>query len=274
MEVKFVKMNPTQNMTILVESEVETGQRSRVACELMDYASIFAEQVGFIEKPRNSSAWARLQMMGGEFCGNATMSLAALLALDKRLPHGQEVGIPVECSGAGQPVIVTVIPDCNSAICSLELPPPHKVEKVIKKVDANEYQVTQVDLDGITHFIVQEEIVAADHEQWAEKAIRQWAADCRTEALGLMLHRRGENYIRPLVMVKPTDSLVWERGCGSGTAAVGSTLAWDAKKSIKAGIGQPGGVISVQADYEDERIVKVFISGQVKLSARGMAYLD
>ena len=83
MEIKFVKINPTQNMTILVESPISRKDQPTIASQLMNYDSVFAEQVGFIEAPLfYPDSWARIQMMGGEFCGNATLSLAALLSID------------------------------------------------------------------------------------------------------------------------------------------------------------------------------------------------
>ena len=71
MKVEFVKLSPTQNMTILVKTPVERENHLEVATKLMDYASVGAEQVGFIE---NGQGTIRLQMMAGEFCGNATRS--------------------------------------------------------------------------------------------------------------------------------------------------------------------------------------------------------
>ena len=43
--------------------------------------SLCADQVGFTVKPHSQYATAHLQMMGGEFCGNALRALAALLFL-------------------------------------------------------------------------------------------------------------------------------------------------------------------------------------------------
>lgn len=274
MEVKFIKMNPTQNMTILVESPVAKNRHKKVARELMDYASVYAEQVGYIENPTDSSAWARLQMMGGEFCGNATMSLAALLTIDRNLPKGVKCVIPVECSGAEGPITVTAVPGDVSVKCFLEMPRPKSVAGKVMKSSGRRCPATVVDLGGITHFVVPEEAVHGDKFQWAEKAIQNWAVECRSEALGIILHQREDNSITPLVHVKDTGSLVWERGCGSGTAALGAALAHEARKSISAQIAQPGGHITVRADFRNGEVAGVSISAQVKLVARGVAYLN
>ena len=72
-------------MTLLITSPVDRKDHAECASQLMKYESVHAEQTGFVEKPRNEKAVARLQMAGGEFCGNAAMALAALIARDKKL---------------------------------------------------------------------------------------------------------------------------------------------------------------------------------------------
>mgnify|MGYP003623492683 CR=1 FL=1 len=275
MEIKFAKMNPTQNMTILVESPVNKTAQVRVASELMDYGSVYAEQVGFIEKPKNPEAWARLQMMGGEFCGNATMSLAALLALDQALPLQVKCDILLECSGAEGLVKVETRPGKSSVRCALEMPPPVRIESLVRKIGGRNYKIGLIDLDGIIHFVVPKSAAGEkDRRDWAEKTLKNWAKECCSEAVGLMLHDSESESIEPLVLVKSTGSLIWERGCGSGTAAVGAWLAYKESKSIQTTISQPGGEISVKSTFKTGKVTKVTITGKVKLAARGSAYLS
>ena len=100
MKLNFAKLNPSENMTIIVTSPVPRPQQAAVAEKLMAYGSVFAEQVGFLEEPCLPGARARLQMMGGEFCGNASMSLAAWLAHCDGLADGADRDYPLEVSGA------------------------------------------------------------------------------------------------------------------------------------------------------------------------------
>ena len=273
MEVKFAKMNPTQNMTILVESPVPRSRHRQTARGLMDYGGVYAEQVGFIEDASDPTAWARLQMMGGEFCGNALMSLAALLALDRNLPQKINADIPLESSGAQGLVKVSVMPGAAGIKCSLELPPPRSVSRAFLKAGNRRLNPTVVDLDGITHFVLPADQAKGWEAARAEETLRRWAEECPSEAAGLILFDADDCSIKPLVLVKTTGSLVWERGCGSGTAAVGAMLAEEARKTVKVKVAQPGGVITVRADYADGRVSRVVIGGQVKLAARGLAYL-
>ena len=75
MEVKFIKASPTENMTLLIETPVAREKQLAVAERLIAYGSVYAEQAGYIEEAENPAAEKRLQMMAGEFCGNASLSL-------------------------------------------------------------------------------------------------------------------------------------------------------------------------------------------------------
>lgn len=76
MEVKFIKASPTENMTLLIETPVAREKQLAVAERLIAYGSVYAEQAGYIEEAENPAAEKRLQMMAGEFCGKASLSLA------------------------------------------------------------------------------------------------------------------------------------------------------------------------------------------------------
>ena len=84
-----------------------------------------------------------------------------------------------------------------------------------------------------------------------------------------MLCDFARNEIRPLVYVKPTGSAVWERGCGSGSAAYGAAAAWMTGKAVQIPVRQPGGVITVKADAE-----RVEIRGRVKIVMQGEAWVS
>ncbi|MBN2259951.1 MAG: hypothetical protein JW702_05380 [Clostridiales bacterium] len=77
MKLKFIKVNPIENMTIFIRNPIERFKQMDIAKEIMDSSHLQAEQVGFIEMEAGNQV--HLQMMGGEFCVNATRSLAAVL---------------------------------------------------------------------------------------------------------------------------------------------------------------------------------------------------
>ncbi|MEE3312421.1 MAG: diaminopimelate epimerase, partial [Acutalibacteraceae bacterium] len=79
MEVTYSLFDPTGNITLLVETPISAAERVAVASKLMELEPK-AEQVGFVSQD-DADVDIRLDMAGGEFCGNATMSAAALAVM-------------------------------------------------------------------------------------------------------------------------------------------------------------------------------------------------
>src|SRR5579885_2405715 len=80
MKIKYAYVNPGGNETVLVLSKVKRKEQVKIAQLFLKNWSFRCEQVGFLEKPKNSTAAIRLQMMGGEFCANGLRATAAYLA--------------------------------------------------------------------------------------------------------------------------------------------------------------------------------------------------
>lgn len=59
MEYSFYKIDPTGNITAIVETPTERSEQSRIAGLIM-VADTTVEQVGFLEKPQSDAA-VRLQ---------------------------------------------------------------------------------------------------------------------------------------------------------------------------------------------------------------------
>lgn len=267
MKLRFAKMNPTENMTILVLSPVERRDQPEVAAKLMAQNSLGAEQVGFLEESTLPGALNRLQMMGGEFCGNATMSLAALHAFEENLPDGAQRVYPLEISGAARLLNCRIVRQGNGYVGSVDMPLP---EEILMAEPEPGLRLPVVRFPGIAHVIVQEDRM----DPAASKAvIARWCRQLQADALGILLVNSDMNRIRPLVYVRETDSSVWERGCGSGTAAMGAYLAYSTKRDAQLSISQPGGVISVKADYCGG-VSRIEITGRVQIAAIGEAFVD
>ena len=65
---KIHYVDPAGNMTAIVRGEFDAEKRVELAKSIMQQEK--AEQVGFETAPVNGGD-CRLEMMGGEFCGNA-----------------------------------------------------------------------------------------------------------------------------------------------------------------------------------------------------------
>ena len=263
MKLEFVKLSPAQNMTVIVKTPVPRRQQSDVAGRLIDYAGVFAEQAGFIEPPTLPGAECRLQMMGGEFCGNATMCMAALTARDGGIQPGETRDINVEISGAEGVLNCRVSCTEDGYVCKTRMPLPESVEKL------NGYSLVR--LPGITHAILKC-AAPASLRTGAEEMLREIAALLDDEAVGLMLYSPATAEMIPLVYVKATDTMIWERGCGSGSAAVGALAAWEKQADVQIPLLQPGGTITAAARWNDG-LAEVSIEGRVRIVCEGVAYV-
>ncbi|MDR1730918.1 MAG: hypothetical protein LBR61_02375 [Synergistaceae bacterium] len=271
-EVQFVKLSPTQNMTILVETPMDRSLYGRVGAAIMAYENVYAEQVGFLERPAGN-AWARLHMSGGEFCGNATMSLAAWLAFQKGYREGEELKIPLEVSGAEEIMECGIRPAGSGYFGTVRMPLPKSMEEIRLPTGKTVKTFTAVHMPGITHIIAPLKDMGDDPRGMALENVQKWGEALEAPAFGIVLHDAEACRIEPLVCVRETGSLVWERGCGSGTAALGVYEALRTGKSAALRVAQPGGVIEVKADCRDGVIQNLQITGRVDIVARGTAFI-
>ncbi|MBF8982922.1 diaminopimelate epimerase [Lutibacter sp. B2] len=277
MKLNFIKTNPTENMTVFVADQIPRSKHIKVAQKIMNYNSIYAEQVGFIEKPmdENSEACARLQMMGGEFCGNATRALAATLVYKEYCEvenDGKKVIVPLEVSGADNIICCEVEPINNRSFRSTASMPLHKgIKDFSIAYNGKVYGGILVEFPGIAHLVIDSKDV--DSKKMFFQAVKNHMNISEYDALGIMFYKEEESYIEPLVYVKETDSLIWERGCGSGSSAVAIALSYKYKKGVDVIINQPGGELQVITKWMDDQVVKIHLSGIVHIVAEGIVHL-
>ena len=261
MEVKFIKASPTENMTLLIETPVAREKQLAVAERLIAYGSVYAEQAGYIEEAENPAAEKRLQMMAGEFCGNASLSLAAWLAQKKNLPIGEKTEITLEVSGAEALVRCEMKREAEHRFLGrVAMPLPQTIEKRAFTLDGERIELTAVVFAGITHILVPASLWGENAAKKAEHAARVWAKEL-PPVFGRLLFEVGD------------VSLIWERGCGSGTSAVGAYLAAREKKDVTVSLKQPGGVMHATVSYQNGAVTKIEITGSVAIVAEGTAYL-
>ena len=100
----------------------------------------------------------------------------------------------------------------------------------------------------------------------AEALLRRLAGTRPEEAVGLLLWDEESLTMRPLVLVKGSGTLVWETGCGSGSAAVGAYRAFRAGSGVtRTDVHQSGGVITISAAVRDGLPENLTITGRVHL---------
>ena len=291
MELNFVKMNPAGNTTIFIFDQLPRSIHGKVAQHLMKPDCLCADQVGFIEKPHSQYATVHLQMMGGEFCGNALRALAVLLFLkgypgiykqretetDSFVSKGDYAVVPLEISGYDGilKAEVKVIDGINGILWSKAcIPVPLKIKKV--KFDLICLNLTKegtvVEFPGITHVIFKD--VTLEKKIVFDVKEQLKIMDTNVDVLGIMFYQPDKETMTPLVYVRASDSLVWEGSCGSGSVAVASAIAMDKKENIRClKLKQTGGEIEVDIDYIDKKINKAIIQGLVSFVSEGKVYL-
>ena len=272
-KVRYVRLDPEGNITCLVLSRVPPEERERVTAVLMDRC----EQVGYLVPPASREAAAGLQMMGGEFCGNAAMATAAWLAAGKDPESLVEQEMLLEVSGAEKPVACRVRKEGRDWLASVEMPLPlgtEPCEILGEKLEA-------VHLPGMVHLIRRgdglsreraEQMLRAAAEIFPEPAagLLQWQAEesegkapCGVQRAELLSGR-----LIPLVWVRESRTLVWEAACGRGTAAAACLDSIRRGASLAVSARQPGGGrLQAETLWGPEGIRWVTLSGRIRMEA-------
>ncbi|GBF75852.1 hypothetical protein PA598K_04284 [Paenibacillus sp. 598K] len=270
--VTFVKCSPASNMTILVLSELPQEQHAPVAAQMMAYAHLHAEQVGFVSASTQPGVSARLSMAGGEFCGNAALSLAACLASERQLPPGDPWELAIEVTGAAAPIACRVERTEVDYVCEAVMPLPRAIEQVSLPFEGRSLEVGIVRYCGSFHLVVDLERCPLDLPA-AERLARLLGVASGEALVGVMLYQLATREMTPLIYLPALDSLIWEQGCGSGSASLGSYLAWREEAPVQLDLEQPGGTIGVTVACTGQRLVSVHIKSRVSIVATGTAYV-
>lgn len=254
MKLRLIMADPAGNRTALVLSPVPAGARGELAGRIMALPGLQAEQVGYCCPPRGGEALGRLEMMGGEFCGNAARSFGLMLARERGL-----AAAAVEVSGSPRPLLVEAGPAGDTAACPMPLPGGIG-ELAVPELSPR--PLPAVRIGGITH------VIAPGIPPVGESflAIRR-AADSRWdwEALGGMF--LGEDgAMTPVVAVRGSGTTVRESSCASGTAAAAVWLSREQGDGMWAyAIRQPGGVITARVLRAGGAVAGVTVDGPVVL---------
>lgn len=233
MKIDYILLDPSKNMTVLVKSPVEPALRPAVAAVIMEVEPL-CEQVGFISAGEGDCD-IRLNMAGGEFCGNAAMSAAVLNYLET-----EKENILVSVSGCDEPVSVNVRrAEYEGYTGTVTMPKPVSIREEMLGGDS----LPVVSLPGISHIVTEKHFTRAE----CEKNVREWCAKLGCDALGIMLLDKAEDRITPLVYVPSADTIFWEQSCASGTTAVGIYLAETEGKAVKRRFIEPGSALTVEA---------------------------
>ena len=250
----YVMLNPTGNLTALVLDHVAPEDERFLTRELLKNS----EQVAYMESPTIPRAEAAIRLMGGEFCGNATMASAAWI-LRNHLSAGEEKKILLQVSGTSQPVSCHIKKTEECFQGTVLMP---TVQSLYRTSLAGR-SFTAVKMEGILHLI--HEDTPMDKTE-TENLLRDIVSSLPDDAVGLLQWDRTRSKLLPLIFVRGSNSMVWEHGCGSGSAAIGAHEAFQHGDGITiTSIHQPGGTITADVEVKNGTIISIHITGFIHL---------
>ena len=253
MKLNVLRADPAGNITLFVLDSVEKERRAALAAELMRrLPEMKIEQVGFA-CPADADTDGRMEMMGGEFCGNATRAYAMYVARQR----GGLSEVRLRVSGCDH--IVTASVDLAQGAARAEMPLPRSV----RAAEVNGRAGTLVDLAGIAHFVVEG---AEPSEEFFRDAEPLFAGIDALDAYGVIFLDRASHRMTPLVKVVDTGTLVWEGSCGSGSVV----CAVAESEGLADGLFerdyiQPAGVVRASVERRGGTVVFAAIGGPVTL---------
>ena len=243
-QIKYHVYSPGGNITALVETG-EIGNFPAIAKKIMK-ADAGVEQVGFLMPPRGKNTEFHLQMMGGEFCGNAARCAALHLSKLKHKAH-------IDFTGSGFDFPITAAIKGSN----VELKLPGEFFRGLEQV--NEGYL--VDFEGIRFLVTQKNLQRKDFKFLINKYKAGWPA------VGVITLKEQKGYcnVEPWVWVSATKTLIAETACASGSLAAATVLRLGSSPQKFYNIRQPSGsmykvIITGKGDY-----VSLFsLSGPIK----------
>lgn len=216
--IRYSILNPNGNITALVESQIPQEMQPEIAGKIMDLHPD-VEQVGFVsfrdEASLPEGIHVRLRMAGGEFCGNASLSAAALYLHRMERVGEDAVPYPAEPSGAScfmgdgsesgvcreKTVLLSVSGFSGTVEVKLQaeesgrffgavtMPPAIGISRRGFVFDTIKDTLPLVQMEGISHIMIEPEsafFALADRKDAAEEAVKLWCSALGADCLGLM----------------------------------------------------------------------------------------
>jgi len=249
---------PSGNTTAVVFDQRLTGDRKVLNRNLMDSwkndypGSPEIEQCCFVTVPESEEAIAKVEMFGGEFCGNATRSVIWVLT------KGQDYQGKIEVSGVNRLLDFSV----KDGQVTVEMPLP--IDQAVREVEEG----ILVQLDGIAQMVVVDSDISSASELLSELKNSNRYNLQEQPAVGVSYYDQSTEKAEFNVWVKEVDTVFDETACGSGTCAIGVALATNRKENVYLEVIQPSGEkITVTCIWDEAKgkVVRAEITGEVNI---------
>lgn len=247
---------PSGNTTAVIFDQLLGADRKKLNEQVMQTWKTLKpeqpeiEQCCFVTRPRNPEAIARVEMFGGEFCGNATRSAAWLIA------KGQDCSGLIEVSGVERLLEFSV----KDGQVTVEMPLP-KAAELVQPVPEG----SLVQLDGIAQLVVTKPKDDQTPRQLLTNLLRTNNYGLADQpAVGVSYYNQISGTAKFCVWVNAVDTIFDETACGSGTCALGVVESTKTQQPVELNVVQPSGEsIRTEAEYTNGAVTKSSISGEV-----------
>lgn len=252
-EFSYYLYSPCGNDTALVEGDNIDEQTKKILNDKIMSTHSNIEQVGFISLDK-----FKIDMAGGEFCGNAARSAAY------HYLKGNKGEIRINVSNK---MVMNAGVDENKRAWS-EIP-LYSGKNFINAIDNGIYEII---MNGIKYIILEKDV--SKQYLLDKKNIKANAMNILkeykirdSEAIGVVFIEDVKEKIKihPVVWVKSINTLFYETACGSGTTAVAILQAVKNNKSQNLDIIQPSNqVITARIILNKGNIETAYILGNIK----------
>lgn len=256
-QYEYSILSPGGNIQMLIKG-IPPKQKRRFVNNEMIKRFPFVEQVSFYEY-NSKTKISNLELSGGEFCGNATRSLAYLLLKGKK---GQ---IKVRVSGTTQ-MLKAGVKEKSKAYAQMPIQKDQTIQQLRKGL-------FRIDLEGITQLVCLDYVSGIKPEKLksiAFEILKKKNLIYSVPAAGVMFIEEKNKLIqlKPIVWVRDIKTILYETACATGTAAVGLWKASQtSKKATKIKVLQPSGKF-IEAQV-NKNPFKVLIDGPVEILGKG-----
>lgn len=253
-KLEFVKLDPAGNSTLLYNiKNLKKEEITKVSESLKKKEYLDAEQIGFINENH-------IQMLGGEFCGNASRSFGVYLAKNDK-EFQERRSYTITCSGEDTPIELEIIGSTTENRFFSKIKMPRYIS--MQNIDLNKIEICKVEFSGITHFIFESKGISSS----VVELIKSYCQKHKIKNFGVMFFDKEDCFMVPYVNIESIGGC-WENSCASGTAALGFYLGKDSDfDSIN--INQPGGLLVLSIENDE-----LYINGPINILAEGVSYID
>ena len=291
-----IYINSSGNITALINDKTKILDINKYAKRII--SSSKAEQVAIKTKPKLGGD-CRLDMLGGEFCGNAVRGYGYYYFINSC--NSIEGILDVEISGATKPLKVNVNTSKKTSYVSMPNISLRSITKIVIEYNSTKLEMPLIKMPGIAHVLVDLETIdnkisfafTTDYKHSSiikdiiNSIINNKKLD-KFDAVGIMFLDGSKIY--PYVEVKNPSTKVWESSCGSGTYScfyyilvqIVSNRLYELSndkmlfngiyKKLDTGYYfektyiEPGGNITLKATINNNKIKEVLMGGEISIS--------